>query len=373
MWRTSAAAPDVLALGAGLKNTICWLKRGVAVMSQHLGDLSSAASLNAFERTVEALGRTLDAVPQVIAVDAHPDGPTFALGRRLARKWNATVVPVQHHQAHVLACAVENETPFPALGIAWDGTGFGTDGTVWGGEFFVLEEEGEPRRVARIRPFLLPGGDEAVREPSRCACSLARQMGPWRTEGLDKRLERGLPVRKREVLEAMMARNIHCPSSSSMGRLFDAVAFWCGFEGAAGCEGHAAMMLESWAAEASGEKMPGDAYEWVMHEEEGLLELDWRPLMKSVDEDLLEGVSRGCIARKFHESLVNLVFDVAERFCLDRLVLGGGCFQNAFLLEGLAGMAQSRRCQLALPQRVPCNDGGISLGQVAAVVRQWKG
>jgi len=129
----------------------------------------------------------------------------------------------------------------------------------------------------------------------------------------------------------------------------------------------------SWAAEASGEKMPGDAYEWVMHEEEGLLELDWRPLMKSVDEDLLEGVSRGCIARKFHESLVNLVFDVAERFCLDRLVLGGGCFQNAFLLEGLAGMAQSRRCQLALPQRVPCNDGGISLGQVAAVVRQWKG
>ena len=373
VWRTSAAAPDVLALGAGLKNTICWLKRGVAVMSQHLGDLSSAASLNAFERTVEALGRTLDAVPQVIAVDAHPDGPTFALGRRLARKWNATVVPVQHHQAHVLACAVENETPFPALGIAWDGTGFGTDGTVWGGEFFVLEEEGEPRRVARLRPFLLPGGDEAVREPSRCACSLARQMGPWRTEGLDKRLERGMPVRKREVLEAMMARNIHCPSSSSMGRLFDAVAFWCGFDGAAGCEGHAAMMLESWAAEASGEKMPGDAYEWVMHEEEGLLELDWRPLMKSVDEDLLEGVSRGCIARKFHESLVNLVFDVAERFCLDRLVLGGGCFQNAFLLEGLAGMAQSRRCQLALPQRVPCNDGGISLGQVAAVVRQWKG
>ena len=295
VWRTSAAAPDVLALGAGLKNTICWLKRGVAVMSQHLGDLSSAASLNAFERTVEALGRTLDAVPQVIAVDA---------------------------------C---------------------------------------------IRPFLLPGGDEAVREPSRCACSLARQMGPWRTEGLDKRLERGMPVRKREVLEAMMARNIHCPATSSMGRLFDAVAFWCGFDGAAGCEGHAAMMLESWAAEASGEKMPGDAYEWVMHEEEGLLELDWRPLMKSVDEDLLEGVSRGCIARKFHESLVNLVFDVAERFCLDRLVLGGGCFQNAFLLEGLAGMAQSRRCQLALPQRVPCNDGGISLGQVAAVVRQWKG
>ena len=102
VWRTSAAAPDVLALGAGLKNTICWLKRGVAVMSQHLGDLSSAASLNAFERTVEALGRTLDAVPQVIAVDAHLDGPTFALGRRLARKWNATVVPVQHHQAHVL-------------------------------------------------------------------------------------------------------------------------------------------------------------------------------------------------------------------------------------------------------------------------------
>ena len=362
VWRTSAEAPDVLALGSGLKNTVCWLKNGVAVMSQHLGDLDSAASLNAFERTVETLGRTLGAVPQVIAVD-----------RRLARAWNVEVVPVQHHQAHVLACAVENETPLPALGAAWDGTGFGTDGTVWGGEFFVMEEEGAPRRVARLRPFLLPGGDEAVREPARCACSLARQMAPWRTDGLEQRLQGGMTLQKREALEAMMARNIQAPATSSMGRLFDAMAFWCGFDGVAGCEGHAAMMLESWAAAVSGEEMPGEPYEWVMHEEGGLLELDWRPMLKAVDDDLLRGVSRGCIARKFHESLVNLAFDVAERFSLDRLVLGGGCFQNAFLLEGLAGMAQSRRCQLSLPQRVPCNDGGISLGQAAAVVRQWKG
>ena len=373
VWRTSAEAPDVLALGSGLKNTVCWLKNGVAVMSQHLGDLDSAASLNAFERTVETLGRTLGAVPQVIAVDAHPDGPSFTLGRRLARAWNVEVVPVQHHQAHVLACAVENETPLPALGAAWDGTGFGTDGTVWGGEFFVMEEEGAPRRVARLRPFLLPGGDEAVREPARCACSLARQMAPWRTDGLEQRLQGGMTMQKREALEAMMARNIQAPATSSMGRLFDAMAFWCGFDGVAGCEGHAAMMLESWAAAVSGEEMPGEPYEWVMHEEGGLLELDWRPMLKAVDDDLLRGVSRGCIARKFHESLMNLAFDVAERFSLDRLVLGGGCFQNAFLLEGLAGMAQSRRCQLSLPQRVPCNDGGISLGQAAAVVRQWKG
>ena len=348
VWRTSAEAPDVLALGSGLKNTVCWLKNGVAVMSQHLGDLDSAASLNAFERTVETLGRTLGAVPQVIAVDAHPDGPSFTLGRRLARAWNVEVVPVQHHQA-------------------------GTDGTVWGGEFFVMEEEGAPRRVARLRPFLLPGGDEAVREPARCACSLARQMAPWRTDGLEQRLQGGMTLQKREALEAMMARNIQAPATSSMGRLFDAMAFWCGFDGVAGCEGHAAMMLESWAAAVSGEEMPGEPYEWVMHEEGGLLELDWRPMLKAVDDDLLRGVSRGCIARKFHESLVNLAFDVAERFSLDRLVLGGGCFQNAFLLEGLAGMAQSRRCQLSLPQRVPCNDGGISLGQAAAVVRQWKG
>lgn len=373
VWRTSPDAPHVLALGSGLKNTVCWLKDGVAVMSQHLGDLDSAASLNAFERTVETLSRTLGGVPQVIAVDAHPDGPSSALGRRLAREWNVEVVPVQHHQAHVLACAAENETPFPALGAAWDGTGFGTDGTVWGGEFFVMEGEGEPRRVARLRPFLLPGGDEAVREPARCACSLARQMSPWRTDGLDRRLESGMTRQKREALEAMMGRNIHAPATSSMGRLFDAMAFWCGFDGVAGCEGHAAMLLESWAAAAVVEEIQGDPYEWIMHESEGLLELDWRPLLKAVDDDLLAGVSRGCIARKFHDSLVNLAFDVAEHFCLDRLVLGGGCFQNAFLLEGLAGMAQSRRCRLSLPQRVPCNDGGISLGQAAAVVRQWKG
>ena len=273
----------------------------------------------------------------------------------------------------MLACAAENGTPFPALGVAWDGTGFGTDGTVWGGEFFIMEEQGAPKRVARIRPFLLPGGDEAVKEPARCACALARQMAEWRPDGLLRRLEHGIPPRKRQALETMMERHVHCPATSSMGRLFDAVAFWCGFDGAAGCEGHAAMVLESWAASLPEDGPEGDSYEWVMHEEGGLLELDWRPVLKALNDDLLAGVSRCRIARKFHESLVNLVFDVAERFSQDRLVLGGGCFQNAFLLEGLMGMAQSRACVLSLPQRVPCNDGGISLGQAAAAVRQWKG
>lgn len=373
VWRTSPDSPCVLALGSGLKNTVCWLKNGVAVMSQHLGDLDCAAALDVFERTVEVLGRTLGAAPDVIAVDAHPESPSAALGRRLARKWKAAVVPVQHHQAHVLACAVENETPLPALGVAWDGTGFGTDGTVWGGEFFIMEKEGGVRRAARIRPFLLPGGDEAVKDPTRCACSLVRQMAPWKTEGLLRRLEGGVPAQKREALDAMMERHIHSPETSSMGRLFDAMAFWCGFDGVMGCEGHAAMMLEAWAAASSAEEQAGEPYEWTMHEEDGLLELDWRPVLKAVDEDLTAGVSRGIIARKFHESLATLAFDVAERFSLDRLVLGGGCFQNVFLLEGLLGMAQSRRCLLSVPQRVPCNDGGISLGQVAAVVRQWKG
>lgn len=373
VWRTSPASPNVLALGSGLKNTVCWLKDGVAVMSQHLGDLDCSASLLAFERTVEILGDTLKAVPDVIAVDAHPDGPSALLGRKLARQWGVSVFPVQHHQAHVLACAAENGTPLPALGVAWDGTGFGLDGTVWGGEFFIMEERGEPRRAARIRPFLLPGGDEAVKEPARCACALAREMAPWRVDGLARRLEHGILPQKRQVLDAMMERHIHCPATSSMGRLFDAVAFWCGFEGTAGCEGHAAMMLESWAAAAPADGGEEGPYEWVMHEENGLLELDWRPVLKSLNDDLLDGVSRERIARKFHESLVHLVFDVAEHFSLDRLVLGGGCFQNAFLLEGLVDMAQSRACVLALPQRVPCNDGGISLGQAAAAVRQWKG
>lgn len=373
VWRTSPDSPCVLALGSGLKNTICWLKNGVAVMSQHLGDLDCAAALCVFERTVEMLGRTLGAVPDVIAVDAHPDGPAAVLGRKLAREWKADILSVQHHEAHVLACAVENETPLPALGVAWDGTGFGPDGTVWGGEFLMMGEDGGIERVARLRPFLLPGGDEAVKEPGRCACSLAWQMTSWRTDGLACRLESGMPAWKREVLEAMMERHIHSPETSSMGRLFDAMAFWCGFDGVMGCEGHAAMMLESWASMAGMEEPEGEPYEWTMHDEAGLLELDWRPLLKGVDEDLLAGVSRGIIARKFHESLANLVFDVAERFSRNRLVLGGGCFQNAFLLEGLMKMAQSRSCLLSLPQRVPCNDGGISLGQVAAAVRQWKG
>lgn len=372
VWRTHDPVPDVLALGSGLKNSICWLKNGVAVMSQHLGDLENAFALHSLEQTVAAMGQALHAVSHVIAVDAHPDGPTAALGRRLSGRWGVPVVAVQHHEAHVRACAAETGAAMPALGVAWDGTGFGPDGTIWGGEFLLMDERGEVTRAARLRPFLLPGGDEAVREPARCACSLARQMAPWNAAGLEKRLACGLDRDRRTVLEAVMTQGINCPVTSSMGRLFDAMAFWCGFDGVCGCEGHAAIMLEAWAAEA-GVHREDDCYEWVMHEEDGLLELDWRPLMKAVNDDLEHGVPRGVMARRFHDSLANLALDVAERFGLDRLVLGGGCFQNAFLLEGLVRISQSRGCSLFLPQRAPCHDGGVSLGQAVAAARQWKG
>lgn len=370
VWRSEGGGPTILALGADLKNTVCWVKNGVAVMSQHIGDLVNVASRNALAQTVGALGDVLNAVPDVITVDAHPDGSAADLGRRLGVQWGVPVIPVQHHVAHVWACVAENVTELPALGVAWDGTGYGDDGSVWGGEWFLMDGR-TVRRCAHLRGFMLPGADEAAREPARVAYSIWSQMSGGEREGLTMRLEQGTSSEQRQVLAAMLERNINVVSSSSMGRLFDAVAFFCGFNGVMGCEGHAAMMLESWAAECSSCFSDGKGYVWAMSEVNGVLELDWRPVMQGISDDLLSGLSPCCIARKFHECLAHLLIDVSAYFGMARMALAGGCFQNAFLLETAAALAESEGISLSVPQMVPCNDGGISLGQAVAIAVQY--
>ncbi len=365
--------PPLIALGGVLKNTLCFYVNGQAVMSPHLGDLDSVAGRKACEKTLKMMADALR-MPEPFAVvtDAHPDGAAQGIAGELKRSGRAyAVIEAQHHEAHVLACALENATPLPALGIAWDGAGYGADGTVWGGEFFLMKAGYENERVGRLLPFMLPGGDAAAHEPARVACALLRQMGHYRAQALQKRLYEGYGELKCRTMNAMMRTGINSPLCSSMGRLFDGVAFWCGFNGEQGCEGHAAMMLEKWAVNATG-PTSGVPYRWSMDKRGGLLELDWRPVLQAVNDDLAMGTPKERMARKFHESLCMMAFDVAAHFKMNTVALGGGCFQNALLLEGLMKEAQFRRSRLDLPQRIPCNDGGISLGQLHAASRLFQ-
>ncbi len=316
VWRSGGdETPDVLALGGGLKNTVCFFKNGQAVMSPHIGDLDSVAGIEACERTVEMMGQVLGCNNPIIVADAHPDGSTLQLAGRLAKKWrgNARILTARHHQAHVWACAAENATPLPALGIAWDGTGYGDDGTIWGGEWLMMRAPYSTTRVARLRPFPLPGGEEAVREPARVACALLSDLTDYETPELQRRLNEGPGEQTRQMVEAQMRAGINAPLTSSMGRLFDGMAFWCGFDGKQGCEGHAACMLENWAANATG-TMPGEPYRWGIDKRGELWEADWRPVLKAVNDDLALGTPGEWIARKFHESLCRLAFDVAAHF-----------------------------------------------------------
>jgi hydrogenase maturation protein HypF len=275
------------------------------------------------------------------------------------------VVRVQHHVAHVLACLAENETRLPALGVAWDGTGYGTDGTIWGGEFFLAMPD-SVERVASLRPFRLPGGDAAVREPRRAALGMLFEM---QGEAIFARKE--LPpvgaftVAELSLLKTMLARGLNSPVTSSMGRWFDAVAALLNLRQTARFEGQAAMDLEFAIAGVVTDKY----YELPLVTRHALCILDWAPVMAEIGRDAQRGVSVGEMAAKFHNTLAEVIVAVARQFGQVRVALSGGCFQNHYLLERTVARLRAEKFQPYWHQRVPTNDGGIALGQVVAAVR----
>jgi hydrogenase maturation protein HypF len=362
--------PVILAVGAHLKNTVALSVGRRIFVSQHIGDLETPESLHAFRRVIQDFLRLYGARPAAIAHDLHPDylstrwakdgddpdGAGGELLRGLPR------IAVQHHHAHLAACMAEQGEEGTVLGVTWDGTGYGEDGTVWGGEFLLGGAEGF-RRAAHFLPFRLPGGESAVREPRRSALALL-----WELEG-EAGLERTdlPPVREftpeqRRLLGRMLAGGINSPVTSSAGRLFDAVASLSGLRQVTSFEGQAAMALEH-AAD------PGvtDAYplEILAPEAGGSRLLDWRPTLRSILQDAARGTAAGAIAARFHNALVESMVKVAELEGEERVALAGGCFQNRRLVEGAARRLEESGFRVLLHRQVPPNDGCISLGQVA--------
>lgn len=346
--------PCVLALGGQLKSTVTLVTGGQAVMSQHLGDLFSPDGVMLLERTVRDLLAFFDARCEVVACDLHPDYASTRLAERLASEWRTPLERIQHHHAHIAACVAEHRLQGPVFGLAWDGSGLGTDGALWGGEALVVDGPAF-ERVAHLRPFSLPGGERAIREPRRAALGLlfevlgARAGEPLAAMFTDAELS---------VLQGMLERGPMSPRTTSMGRLFDGVAALAGVRHRAGFEGQAAMELE-FAADGVDD---GAAYPLPLRDGRPAV-ADWEPLLLAVLADVERGLGPAVISARFHNALVDLADDLARRAGIPRVVLSGGCFQNLRLMRAVHARLVARGFEVYLPERFPPNDGGLSLGQ----------
>ncbi len=348
--------PTILALGAHLKNTVALAVGENVFVSQHIGDLETAQAYDAFVKSAADLPRLYEATPQRIACDMHPE----YLSTKHALELPGEKIPVQHHWAHIAGCMAENEIRAPALGVAWDGTGYGLDGTIWGGEFLLATRGGSFERVAHLRTFRLPGGNQAVREPRRAALGLLHEIF---AESLwdEADLLGAFSAQEVKLLRRMLEKNLQTPITSSVGRFFDAVAALLGLRQCVSFEGQAAMDCEfaiSPGVEA--------AYPFRLTETTPL-QIDWEPAIRALLRDLREGETRGAISAKIHNMLSESIVAVAARIAQPQVVLSGGCFQNRYLTERTIARLRAENFRPYWHQRIPPNDGGIALGQIVAV------
>ncbi|MFH1725266.1 MAG: carbamoyltransferase HypF [Elusimicrobiota bacterium] len=356
----------VLACGAELKNTFAVAAGEECAVSHHIGDLENLETLGAFERGIEHFKEVFGVAPDVVAHDMHPDylSTKYALG--LAERGPRTrLVAVQHHHAHVAACMADNGVSERVIGIAFDGTGYGDDGTVWGGEFLVADFKGY-ERAAHLRPAPMPGGAAAIKEPWRMAASLLYQAYGEGFLDLDIGLVRRLDRGKWAVLKKMIDRKLNSPLTSSVGRLFDAVASLAGVRDEILYEGQAAVELEMAAGEPD---QDGECYPFSVGKDVFPIVLDPEPVLRGIVDDLSrsEGAGTGEIAAKFHRTLARFTAGVCaalrERTGLGIVALSGGVFQNMLLLRSIVALLREAGFTVLLHRQVPANDGGISLGQ----------
>jgi hydrogenase maturation protein HypF len=352
---------SVVALGGHLKTTVTVTHGNAAVVGPHVGDLATTAGSAALERSARDLVRFLGARPEVVACDLHPDYASSRLAERLADELGARLVRVQHHHAHVAACLAELGIDGPVLGLAFDGAGYGLDGTIWGGEALVCDGA-RFERVAHLRPFRLPGGERAMRSPRRAALGLAVDA-----VGADAALVRAAgwfadSPRDGARLLAALVRGVNSPLTTSIGRLFDAIACMAGLVVETSFEAEAAIALEQ-AAERwveAGER----AEPWpVALTSDRPAVLDSRPWVVGALADHDAGAPVERIAARLHETLAHAAVAIADRVDMARVVISGGCFQNRILLERSRERLAQAGFEVFTPERVPPNDGGLSLGQ----------
>ncbi|MFG2292320.1 carbamoyltransferase HypF [Streptomyces sp. NPDC048603] len=360
--------PPVLAAGGDLKNVFCLGRDRRAWLSAHLGDLDSAAARTALIRTGRQLESLTGVEPRLLAADLHPGYRSARWAEQRAASDGHALVRVQHHHAHIASAMAEHglDGGSPVIGIAFDGTGYGTDGAVWGGEVLIADYRGH-RRFAHLAYVPLPGGDTAVRRPYRMALAHLWAAGiDWSPE---LPCTAACPPQERAVLRRQLERSLNCAPTSSMGRLFDAVSSLAGVCHLAGYEAQAAIELESAAVGAPGEAHPAPGYRFdVRHAGEGPAVADPAPLLAAVVADVRAGTPPAVVAARFHAAVAGLVTDLStaarDRYGLDTVALTGGVFANTLLSTACARLLGEAGFTVLRHRQVPPNDGGLALGQL---------
>jgi hydrogenase maturation protein HypF len=377
---------QVLGCGAEEKNTFCLTKDNYAFVSQHIGDMENMETLEHFDNTIALYKRLFHIEPEIIACDLHPD----YLATKYAQELSATgmkLVPVQHHHAHVASCLADNGLEGPVIGVTFDGTGMGADGNIWGGEFLVADYRNF-RRAGHLEYLPLPGGDAAVKKPYRTAIGyILTLLGEDALNAVIASLNQvkgrqsqlasigRVTEIEMEVIKRQIERKINSPVTSSMGRLFDAISALLGIRGEIDYEGQAAVELEMAAyysviaSSVSGEAIfsAQESYPYRVVEDKRVRIVRLRDLFSAVMEDLQHGVSRGRISVKFHNTVARMANEmchlIADETGITDVALSGGVFQNRLLLRKTVSLLESSGFQVFTHRQVPCNDGGISLGQ----------
>jgi hydrogenase maturation protein HypF len=350
--------PSVLACGAELKNTVCLTKGRQAFVSQHIGDLENLATEQFFHLTIDHLQRILDISPEQVVCDLHPD---YLSTQWATSRSGAPPIHVQHHFAHVAACMAENRLEAPVIGLAFDGTGYGPDGTIWGGELLAADLAGY-RRIAHFETAPMPGSAAAVKAPIRMALAYLHHVYGRDLWDLDLPAIDAMGRNQAEVIVQMCQQRINAPMTSSLGRLFDGVAAIIGLRRTVAFEGQAAMELEMMSEDPTDEDYP---FEW--QSAGAVKQIALAPIIKGVVRDVQIGMPAFIIGRKFHNTVIKgcaaLCAVLGKAHRLNQVVLSGGCFQNRLLLEGLTEALERKGMDVFSHRLVPANDGGISLGQ----------
>ena len=361
--------PDVLAAGADLKNTFCLAKQGRLICSEHMGDLADAEAYRHYRHSIDHLRQLFEVEPERVVCDLHPGYFSTQHAKSLGIE---KVLQVQHHWAHVASCMVEHQLTGPVIGLVADGTGYGTDGAVWGGECLVADLTGF-ERVGHLEYFSLPGGDQASREAIRPLLGLLTRAydgldlndWQWLLEPLES------DPQKQAVILAQLQAGLNCVQTSSLGRVFDAVAALCGVGRVNGFDAQLPMALEALTLDE-----PVSPYRYQWHaDSEGTLLMDWRPMVQDAVEQCRAQVDPRQIATAFHCTWVQAWGDIAQRIRVKRhinqVALSGGVFCNHFLLSRLVTHLRELDFEVYFNQQIPSNDGGISVGQAAIACRSY--
>ncbi|SMC40882.1 carbamoyltransferase HypF [Sporomusa malonica] len=348
--------PPVLAVGGELKNTFCLTRGKQAFMSAHTGDLENLATYESYLAAIEHFKKLLHVTPQVVACDLHPE----YLSTKYAASLPLPRVAVQHHHAHIAAVMAEHHLTEPVIGIAFDGTGYGTDGTLWGGEFLVADLSGF-RRFGHLAYMPLPGGAKAIKEPWRLAAWLLKELYGQEFINMNIPVVHQLP-KGWELVLAAAEKGINTPLSSGAGRLFDTAAALLGIRQSIHYEGQAAVELELAAQGAQGQVLP-----YVITETDGAWILDFKPVFAAMCQSMIKSTAVPQLAADFHTTLAvaacEIVFKISKVSGLKQVVLSGGVFQNITLLTKVVGMLKQNNLEIYLHRQTPPNDGGLALGQ----------